>query len=40
MLAVHGGVFLMAMLWLAIRHANWSWRFLLPARMTAAKETP
>jgi lipopolysaccharide export system permease protein len=32
MLALHGGVFMMAMLWLSIRNANWSWRFLLPTR--------
>jgi lipopolysaccharide export system permease protein len=40
MLILHGGVFAMAMLWLAIRHANWSWRFLLPARLTSAKDKP
>jgi lipopolysaccharide export system permease protein len=28
MVVLHGGVFLLAMLWLSIRHYNWSWRFL------------
>jgi lipopolysaccharide export system permease protein len=36
MVALHGGVFMMAMLWLSIRHYNWSWRFLRPA--LASKE--
>ena len=30
MLSLHGGVFLIAMLWLSVRHFNWSWRFLWP----------
>lgn len=32
MVALHGGVFMVATLWLTIRHCNWSWRFLRPAR--------
>jgi lipopolysaccharide export system permease protein len=28
MLVLHGGVFWMAMLWLSVRHHNWSWRSL------------
>ena len=40
MLVVHGGVFAMAMLWIGIRHANWSWRFLLPTRQAMLKDTP
>ena len=39
-LVLHGGVFLMAMLWLSVRHLNWSWRFLLPTRLNAAKDKP
>jgi lipopolysaccharide export system permease protein len=30
MLVLHGGVFLIAVLWLSVRHFNWSWRFLWP----------
>jgi len=40
MVMLHVGVFVMAMLWLAVRHYNWSWRFLLPTRLTAAKDAP
>jgi lipopolysaccharide export system permease protein len=40
MLVVHGGVFGVAMLWLGIRHANWSWRFLLPNRPATVKDLP
>jgi len=36
LVALHGGVFAMAMMWLAARHNNWSWRQLLPARGGAA----
>ena len=32
MVVLRGGVFLMAMLWLSVRHYNWSWRFLWPTR--------
>jgi lipopolysaccharide export system permease protein len=35
LIALHGGVFGLAMLWLAVRHNNWSWRQLLPT----SKET-
>jgi lipopolysaccharide export system permease protein len=38
MLVLHGGVFLMAMLWISLRHYNWSWRFLLPARLNVNKD--
>jgi lipopolysaccharide export system permease protein len=37
MVVLHGGVFLMAMLWLSIRHYNWSWRFLWPSRNTSTQ---
>ena len=30
MLMLHGGVFLLAMVWLTLRHMNWSWRTLIP----------
>jgi lipopolysaccharide export system permease protein len=36
-IALHGGVFGLAMTWLAVRHNNWSWRRLLGSRMP--KET-
>jgi len=36
-IALHGGVFALAMTWLAVRHNNWSWRHLLGSRMP--KET-
>jgi len=36
-IALHGGVFGLAMTWLAVRHNNWSWRHLLGSRMP--KET-
>jgi len=36
-IALHGGVFCLAMTWLAVRHNNWSWRHLLGSRMP--KET-
>lgn len=32
MLSLHGGVFLLAMLWLSARHFNWSLRHLLPSK--------
>jgi lipopolysaccharide export system permease protein len=37
LVALHGGVFTLAMSWLAVRHNNWSWRQLLSTRI--AKET-
>jgi lipopolysaccharide export system permease protein len=37
MVMLHGGVFLIAILWLSIRHYNWSWRFLLNAGATHNK---
>ena len=36
-IALHGGVFGLALTWLAVRHNNWSWRHLLGSRMP--KET-
>jgi lipopolysaccharide export system permease protein len=32
MLVLHGGVFALALLWMAARHNQWSWRMLLPNR--------
>jgi lipopolysaccharide export system permease protein len=32
MLSLHGGVFLLAMLWLSARHFNWSLRHLIPSK--------
>ena len=37
MLGLHGGVFLIAMLWLSVRHFNWSWRFLRPLNAKHSK---
>ena len=36
LIALHGGVFALAMSWLAVRHNNWNWRQLLPARKEAS----
>jgi lipopolysaccharide export system permease protein len=36
LLTLHGGVFALAMAWLALRHNNWSWRQLLPSRKEAS----
>jgi lipopolysaccharide export system permease protein len=36
LMALHGGVFSLAMAWLAVRHNSWSWRNLLTRRETAA----
>ena len=36
LIALHGGVFVLAMSWLAVRHNNWSWRQLVPARAEAS----
>jgi lipopolysaccharide export system permease protein len=30
MLLLHGGVFALALVWLRLRHINWSWRYLIP----------
>ncbi len=32
MLMLHGGVFALSLLWMALRHHQWSWRHLLPRR--------
>jgi lipopolysaccharide export system permease protein len=32
LIGLHGGVFALAMSWLAVRHNNWSWRQLLGSR--------
>ncbi len=32
MLALHGGVFALTLLWMTVRHNQWSWRQLLPRR--------
>jgi len=34
LIALHGGVFASAMLWLAVRHNSWSWRNLLTPKET------
>ena len=39
MLSLHGGVFLVAVIWLALRHFNASWRWLWPGQ-TQPKKTP
>ena len=31
MLLLHGGVLVMALAWLGLRHMNWNWRHLMPA---------
>ncbi|MFZ9510783.1 MAG: LPS export ABC transporter permease LptF [Burkholderiaceae bacterium] len=35
LLGLHGGVLALALMWLARRHLNWSWRDLLPRRAAA-----
>jgi lipopolysaccharide export system permease protein len=30
MLLLHGGVLILALVWLGLRHMNWSWRHLIP----------
>jgi lipopolysaccharide export system permease protein len=35
MLVLHGGVFLLTLGWMAIRHNQWSWRMLMPQSATA-----
>ncbi len=37
-LGLHGGVFLVALIWLSVRHLNWSWRFLRPLGATQSRE--
>jgi len=37
LLALHGGVFIVAMTWLFARHMNWSWRSFWPSREPALK---
>lgn len=39
MIALHGGVFLIAIGWLYARHMNWSWRMLWPRREKALEAT-
>jgi lipopolysaccharide export system permease protein len=29
-LLLHGGVLILALVWLGLRHMNWSWRHLIP----------
>jgi len=36
LLALHGGVFSLAMSWLAVRHNSWNWRQLMPSREGAS----
>jgi lipopolysaccharide export system permease protein len=36
MVALHGGIFLLALLWMTLRHHQWSWRHLLPQRAAAS----
>jgi len=36
LVVLHGGVFSLAMGWLAVRHNSWSWRQLLPSRQGAS----
>lgn len=38
MVLLHGGVLALALLWLAARHYNWSWRTLLARRRPASPE--
>lgn len=40
LLALHGGVFLVATTWLYARHMNWSWRSFWPSRERTWKATP
>lgn len=39
MLMLHGGVFLLAVVWLTIRHMNWSWRTLMPVNGRAPRSS-
>jgi lipopolysaccharide export system permease protein len=36
LIALHGGVFVVAMAWLAVRHNSWSWRNLLTRQEASA----
>ena len=38
-LGLHGGVFLIALVWLSVRHFNWSWRLIRPVSATHSKGT-
>ena len=38
-LLLHGGVFLLALMWLTVRHMNWSWRTLMPTWGNAREVT-
>ncbi len=40
LLALHGGVFLAALTWIAVRHMNWSWRSFLPSRKSWTEAQP
>jgi lipopolysaccharide export system permease protein len=37
MIYLHGGVFVLILIWLAARHNQWSWQLLLPGRPTRIK---
>jgi lipopolysaccharide export system permease protein len=37
MLALHGGIFALTLLWMAARHNQWSWRQLLPRRASVTR---
>jgi lipopolysaccharide export system permease protein len=37
MLALHGGIFVLTLLWMAARHNQWSWRQLLPRRASVTR---
>jgi lipopolysaccharide export system permease protein len=37
MLALHGGIFALTLLWMAARHNQWSWRQLLPRRASVIR---
>lgn len=37
MLTLHGGVFALAVIWMTLRHNQWSWRHLLPRRPQQTK---
>jgi lipopolysaccharide export system permease protein len=39
MLLLHGGVLLLALMWLTVRHMNWSWRTLMPTWGNAREVT-
>jgi lipopolysaccharide export system permease protein len=37
MLVLHGGVLVLTLVWMAARHAQWSWRHLLPQRSSSVQ---